>query len=445
MFKKIAALVLAGSVAAPSAFAADKTMSLEDRVAELEANQSLNIFTFGGIFENRYDTIDVTQSNPSKIDNKLNYLRMRVSLNVDANVSKYIKFYSRLTTTKMYNGWVKQGTSTGLGDDLSDYNSYQGSQVYLEKAYTDLLIPDTNFVFSIGRLPTIDGEPANYYDGRARMGTYPLMTYNSVLDGMALSYNMDEHLPSNQRLAFRLIYTPFTNFFIGSGGFTVNPGQGTSATTGQPTGGALNTTVDLYSAQVDYGIKNLGVADELGFIVQTFQTGFLPYTLATAGVNSTQNIKVGGTTVVANMEGIAGTGADLSLSYLMSNYQSKGTIPGLGVGLGTNSADETLYGSIFLASGRYRFGSNWIAGAEYLHGSAGSFYYAGAERDLTSFYSTPGDGYHVYGTYKFTQNFSLRLGWMEQKYAYTSLINPGAQVASDKKIDTFYANLRLDF
>ena len=86
-FKKISAVLVAGALMAPQAFAQAKT--LEERVAELEANQSLNIFNFSGIFTTRYDDIlKAKQTEPaaSALDTKdLNYMRMKFQFNIESN------------------------------------------------------------------------------------------------------------------------------------------------------------------------------------------------------------------------------------------------------------------------------------------------------------------------------------------------------------------------
>lgn len=443
-FKKISAVLVAGALMAPQAFA--QTKSLEERVSELEANQSLNIFSFSGTFQTRWDDlIKLEQNSPSTdnlgqsavVDRKgESYMRMKFQLEIDANVSKYIKFYSRLTTSKNFNSFYQQGyaDSNVGGNDLTAPNDYRSSGVFLEKAYVDLSLPETNFTLSIGRLPTVDGQPQNYKDGRARMGTYPQLSYDSVLDGFALSYKADEYMPTDHKLAARVIYTPFSQYNVGTGGYV-------SGVTNQA-GSKLNTQIDTTAAMIDYSNDNKWGMDNFGLVLMYFQTGSLYYpSPATALGNSTLNLNVGGTTIATEFNGIAHTGWDLSASYLFSSLKSHGTLAGMG--FGTASSDDTETGGVLLISTRYRLAS-WILGAEYVNGSEDSFYYAGNEEDLTNFYSTKGNAYHVYVTKKFTSNLSLRVGYMDQEYKWTPT-GLGANKDSDRKIQTGYANMRLDF
>ncbi|WP_413576865.1 DUF3373 family protein [Bdellovibrio sp. HCB290] len=444
-FKKISAAFIAGMLMVPTAQAA----TLEERVSELEANQSLNIFNFSGTFTTRFDDIiKAEQTQPATdafgqdatFDSKdLTYLRMKFQFNIDANVSKNIKFYSRLTTSKHFNTFYQQDATSSNSDDLSASNAYDSSRVVLEKAYADFTVADGLTLF-VGRLPTVDGQPQNYKDGRARMGTYPMLSYDSVLDGMGLSYKMDQWMPQGQTLAFRALYTPFSQYYAGSSGaYTTTP------TT--QAGANLPTNSAGYGVMLDYGISDMSWADSMGLVLLNFQTSDIYYAspdTTTLGVSSL-TLKVGGTTLAWELNGIAKTGWDLSASYLASTLNSNGqlaaNIPG--TGFGTSKSDDTNTGSVFLLSTRYRMGS-WIFGGEWVNGSENSFYYATATEDLTNFYSTHGNGYHAYVTKKFTQNLAFRVGYMLQDYDYTPT-GIGAVKASDRKIETGYANLRLDF
>ena len=448
-FKKISAVLVAGALMAPQAFA--QTKSLEERVSELEANQSLNIFSFSGTFQTRWDDLIKLEQNSPATDNLgqsavvdrkgESYMRMKFQLEIDANVSKYIKFYSRLTATKQFNSFYQQGyASTDVGgNDLTAPSDYRSSAVFLEKAYVDLMIPDTNFTLSIGRLPTVDGQPENYKDGRARMGTYPQLSYDSVLDGFALTYKADEYMPTDHKLAARVIYTPFSQYNVGTDGYV-------SGVTNQ-LGEKLNTQVDTTAAMIDYSNDNKWGMDNFGLVLMYFQTGSLYYpnpaytSGGAAGGASSLNLSVGGTTIATEFNGIAHTGWDLSASYLLSNLKSHGSM--YAMGFGTAAADDSMNGGVLLLSTRYRLGS-WILGAEYVNGSKDSFYYAANEEDLTNFYSTKGDAYHLYVTKKFTSNLSLRVGYMDQEYKWTPT-GLGANKDSDRKIQTGYANMRLDF
>jgi len=427
-------VLLSGSVA----FAAP---TLEERVAELEAQNSLNIFSFSGTLNTRYDELQVNQTNPSAIDTpKLNYMRMRFSFNVDAAVSPYIKFYSRYTMTKMMNSWRQQGTVSQQGIDLRAADNYLNSGVVVEKAYADLTIPDSNFIFSIGRLPTTDGQPANYWDGKARMGTYALMAYGSVLDGMALTYKADSYLPSGHTLALRFLYTPFTDNVIGN--FQTPPTSDSNAS-GAQTGSRTTTMKQFSTQQIDYSTTAIGAFENLNIILQHYNLQDLEFAHNTSATPSNLAIDVDSTSLAIDMQGLFGSNFDLSLSELVTAVKSKGLYGASAAGYGTTLGEDTTYGSTTLISTRYKI-PTWIFGVEYIDGKKGVFYTGNTAEDLTNFYGTPGTGTHLYITKKFVDNLSLRIGHYNQNFKYSPL-TIGSVSESDKNIKTYYANLRLDF
>jgi hypothetical protein len=439
MFKTLLTLAVA-SVVSTVAYAQTKTASLEERVAELEANSSLNVFSFRGTMITRYDDISAKQTVgvATPYDYKhLDYFRTKFSLDVDANVSRYIKVYSRFSTSKFMNSLARQDTGTPaytVGDTTAA-DSYSGSGVYLEKAYADLSVPDTGLTFSVGRLPTVDGAPYDYYDNRGRLGTYPMMSYDSPLDGMSLTYRLDQYMPENQKLALRFIYVPFTQVRIGavgSGPYTTPPTDGAAGA-----GNRINTNLDGYTGQVDYSLLNTGMADNFNFIAQY-------YNINPIAAGTDLAFGLSGLTLMADFRGIAGSGLDINLSSLMTEVHSRGGLVAAGgLGYGTTANDDKVTGTASLLALRYRF-TGWHVGAEYLLGSKNTFNYEGAAKDLTSFYSTPGEGYHGFITKNFTDLLSLRLGYMLQKYKYAP-ITVGPTGDSDREVTTYYANLRLDF
>ncbi len=438
MFKKILKIAIAAALAPVGAAYAqetDKLAALEERISELEANSSLNIFNFRGTFITRYDDVSISQDKPSAIDHKnLSYLRMRFSLDADASISQNVKFFSRFTTSKHFNTWTTTGTASAAGSDLRAADSYLNSSVVLEKAYLDMSIPNSDVTVSVGRLPTPDGQPANYWDGRARLGTYPLMSYSSVLDGIALTYRLDQFMPEGHKLAARGVYSPFSSYTIGN---YLTPPTHNNAGGADP---ATKELKDFYTLQLDYSTSAFGFADNFGFIVQHNSLSPINVAGATAG-SSTLKFGLKATTVAMEFNGLAGLPLDVSLSHLMSEIHSLGQLSGLGYG--TTTADAKTRGSISLLSTRYRL-SSWLIGLEYGKGTKGVFYSGGTAEDLTNMYGTPGDLYHGYVTKKFTDNLSLRLGYYQQNEKY-SRIALGNISESDRKIDVGYANFRADF
>ncbi|NUN06468.1 MAG: DUF3373 family protein [Bdellovibrio sp.] len=447
-FKKIAVAV---SLIVPS-FVNAQTMSVEDRLSELEANQSLNIFSFGGYLDTRYDDIDAEQTSPaqSAFKGHTQHLRLRSGLNVNAKISPKLNFFSTFATSKYFNVWQKQNTATGTQPaylaDAGESRAENGSQVYLEKAYADYMFSDS-FTFSFGRLPTMDGPPSHLSLGKARMGTYPSIGYNSSFDGIAFSYNKAW---DDQSFAARVLYTPFTYNNTSAGKLVGTSPEGLSNVV--IAGSKTNSVTPLTSVMFEYGIKNTGVANNINVMAMAYQTGDLAVdgAMFNAGAGAGSgliNFKVGGQVVAFELTGIMGSGFDLGVTSLQSKVDNSGTatIPGVGAiyGFGASSEGESLSGNTTLVSGRYKWNNTFIGG-EYLMGGKNVFNYDPSTEVANGFYGTPGTGTHAYILHKLTPELGLRVGYMKQEYKSTPF-SFGASGDTDRKITTVYTNLRLDF
>lgn len=455
--KKISKLLLAAVLAPSAGFA---QMSLEDRVAELEANQSLNIFSFSGALETSYDSLQAKQgvtSTTREYDEKTDYLRMRAFINVDAKVSPKINFYSRFTTSKFFNTYEEKNIGTGsspvLNTELTEARDEKGSQVYLEKAYADYTFAEGS-VFSFGRLPTLDGPITHIPKGRPRSGTYPALVYNSALDGLALSKNMSL---GDGNFAARVIYTPFMNR-------TTSEGKGSTfpAVLLKPTVNSDNQAnfTDLTSLMLEYGMDTKMGA--FNVIYQGYQTGefYADGATITTPISSTASatgsgvvhFKIQAHSLSGEWNRVANSDLDLGVSYISTRVENRGTISMLAgttpvayiYGLGATKEGETLNGSSALVSARYSVLHNFMVGAEYLAGGKNVFIYDSGADNLTGFYSTPGTGTHAYFLYKPEPQLGFKLGYMNQEYK-NAPFTFGESKETDRKITSYYANIRLDF
>lgn len=431
-------------------FASSKT--LEERVAELEANQTVNIFNFSGFLSTRYDDIDAKQTYPATtaFEGHTQHWRLKSVLNINANVSSRTKFYSTLAVSKKFNKWNSKSSGSGTAaiylSELEESRSNNGSQVYLEKAYADYSISD-NTVFSFGRLPTVDGPPSNLPMGKARMGTYPSMGYNATFDGMAFSYK--KAINEDQNLSLRLLYTPFT-YYTNSQGKMFDPPSGLSNIV--INNEKVNSETRMFAEMLEYSIKNTPVAQDFSLILFMYQTEKLAidgadFNAGSGAGSGLINLKFSAEVLLAQLEKVAGSDLDLALTILTSKVQNRGvvTVPGAGsiYGFGASYSEETLSGSSLLLSGRYKF-NNLYVGAEYLQGGKNVFNYSPASEYLTGFYSTAGKGLHLYTLYKIAPELGLRLGYVDQQYENTPFTF-GPVASTDRKITTVYSEIRLDF
>ncbi len=437
-----------------------QAMTLEDRVGELEANQSLNIFKFSGALSSMYDSISTYRTkgvsvselssyggNPSTVstyapvDESTGVMRLNAQLNIDAEIAPKIKFYSRYTVTKLFNEFVTKDPSESAAYEVNDSDDYDNNRVTLEKAYADIGLGNSGVTFSFGRLPTSDGSPTHLWHGKARMGTYSLVAYNSVLDGYALSHRLD--ISSDQSFRSMAIYSPFS--------YTDRRGMYQKKYVTGLYGKNAPNFWDMYAVQLDYTHNNPGFARYLNVIFQHLGTnkGIYPNP---AGDISTLEVKVAMDSLNIELNDIASTGLDFVVGYLSTQVDSSGDFMVAGTGntlysgFGTsNTNEDSVKGTLLIGSLRYTLPTrSTFVGYEYVKGSKGVFKSTAAAEDLTSFYATVGTGQHLYVTQKYQENVAFTLGHRIQKWDYTALdLNEPSE--TDKEIKTTYMNVRVDF
>lgn len=416
------------------------TKSVEERLAELEANQNLQYLSLSGFLISTYDNISASESYPSQFDSTdLQYLRLRFSLNADAEINSQVRVFSRTTVTKFMNNWRSQGGAPYDIPDVQAVYANTGSGVYLEKAYVDLSCPDSIWTLSVGRLPTVNGSPEHFWDMLPPQGTYPLLSFDAPLDGLALTYRGDRWVSAGQELTFRFLYTPFIDVLWGGPYSYLKPP--TNDTNGTAQVGADDATmVNMGTVQMDYAVRTLPYADEIAGTLQYYRSGELSFSSGQG--TSDLKAQTNGVTALVDLLGLRGSGWDISLSHTYTDVSSSGELaPGLG--FGTDGEDGSNYGSLTLLSLRHRWES-WAAGGEWLVASDVPFYFSGAPEDLTDFYMTPGNSYHLYLTKKWLSLVTLRLGYRHQSYNQLP-ISFGTVASTDRKIETFYTSLRTDF
>ena len=472
--KKLVGTVLA-SLAAVSAA---KAQSLEDRVTELEVNQSLNIFKFSGALINRYDNLK-SKSEISALsynaESAANTMRMKFQFNIDADISSKLKFYSTLVTTKSWNLFARQDDDLYRSyfnwyPELMTSSEYRENLVKLEKAYFDYsILPE--LAFSMGRLPTSYGSPTHMVEGRARMGTYPKLSYSAAVDGAALTYKIIKN--EKRDLALRGVYVPFTTRNFSSPTATVNY-RGFNKITTQPD---VNTG---YAVMLDYNMRD-SFAREFNFIVQYMDLGTVRISdfKSTAGTYySDSQIALKFTNFHAEASDILDTGISLALSYMATSLNSKGCFykDTTDNGTATDSTcvggfyananatatgvDKDLSGSIMLATLTYRLPIDFMnrptLGVEYQQGSDEATGYDWASDNLTGFYVNRGTGYHLFYNQKLEDNLTFILGYMHSESKINPVLSLGPSKTPNSTIgalsdymkttyDNVYTSLRLDF
>lgn len=458
--------------------AANAQKSLEDRVSELEAQQSLNIFNFSGYLESYYDNIKAKQSattSTSALDDKTDYLRLRAGININATVSEKTKFYSKIVASKFMNKMTTQGTyDNSFTPDLSEGRRFEeGSSMFLEKAYADVSLSE-GLVFSFGRLSTVEGPHTQMAYNKDRMGTYPYLAYNSILDGFAFTYN---HKGSESTASGRLIYTPLQTYNRGS--LTTPPYLAQTTVDGakvpnltdilaymaeyQTSAGPIAKNLNIifmgYVTQTRVGVNSLSssakTALEAGIkqgCVAGLPTGYPASTCDAITSSGSINAGISANNLTVELADIAGIGVDLGASYIQTEIANKGainyTLGGQNIysiyGLGAAASEEKTKGATSVVNLKYNINSNNAIGYETLNGGKGVFIYAVGALDLTGYYTMSGTAEKFYYSTKLLNELSLNLSYAKQKYKYAAP-SFGAIAESDKTVDNYTAMLRLEF
>lgn len=509
--KKITTVaVLAMMSLSPAVLAESTIAQLEERLSNLELKNDLNLLQFAGRFITRYDNITVDKRDGGYFNHNL--YRLQFSLDMSANLNSKLNFHGRLTSSKYFNHMNRGSSTDPFGaaadvvnaDPTRDFgvadNFSGGPTTFLERAFLNYNVTD-NMVFTVGRLPTIDGAPAEYLDDVSRQGTYPLMAFSYVLDGAAVTYNF-QNLPGGRSLSARFIYTPFVNYDsltnnMKTGGSSSKKTLGASGTSGTAQNIEVQSTVmreventTVVTGMLDYSSSAGLVGKEFGAIAQYSHAEDLFYP---ASILSNINFDYSIATLHTHINGVANSNLDLSLDATFTNVKSNGfankgklllngadiSTTNLGNGapaatgcidldvLGagnptgarggtckgflTNQESDSSAGIGLLMSAKYKFNSvmlkNPSLGVEGIKGSKNYFKFDGASHELSGFYSTRGWGAHVYWLQPVTDGLKLRIGYINKvnEFGSGTFAVLGDAVTNKDRIQNVYANLRLDF
>ncbi|MDY6853338.1 MAG: DUF3373 family protein [Thermodesulfobacteriota bacterium] len=165
---------------------------LSGRLDKVETKSILDRVVIGGEFRTRMDYIrykDTMESGIKDDANTEDVWSNRLRLNLKADITDDLVFHGRLTCFKLW------GESNFIGYERDMYHpSIPDSEgnLHVERAYVDYAIPDLQISFTIGRLPTNEGPPAELRENRTRKATYPKLLVDAELDGIFLNIYLDQ-------------------------------------------------------------------------------------------------------------------------------------------------------------------------------------------------------------------------------------------------------------
>jgi len=433
---------------------------LNGRLSEIEAAKEIDVFKFHSTFINQYDSfVQKKQSSTEKLQtNRFKYL-----LGIEATPYSNLTLHSQMGIGKYYNLMEMQN-----GAASSDYrpvasttqpsNRYDG-KFFLRTAYLDYFpLSHPELIFSIGKLPTLDGPPSHLPDARDRLGTYPRMAYGVEGEGIALTYKVDQYLPELYSLSFRGIYHPTQYLNLGTADNYYpyyHPTYGG--------GGKGKTRNDSYALMGDFSIRPKHAFDEFNLIGQyTRILGFhyidksLEETYGLTSGTYQNNLVFGFEyfTAAATFQNIGHIGLDAHLTYLLLRTHSQGNVSTGGSslgGMGTSKDHDVITGHAWLLSLRYKIPMNFLNGPyigyEHIEMDRDCQFFDGGTEDQFFFYGTQGYGSHYYLTIPIFQNLTLRTGLKHQKVVWFKDIGLPTNDSSlaNYTVNTIYSNLRLDF
>lgn len=409
----------------------ERLTKIEDRLQEIEIQKLLNKFNFSGVFINRFEYFHTEYGLPlaTPDTDTVKANSTSFALNIDANISSQLKFYSTLGMSKFWNNEGRKEAPGYWSGSEAGSSLYGGSTPQFDRAYFSYKF-DFPLTVAIGRMPTNNGLPINQLDGLARQGTYPRLAFNAIFDGLALVYDFSSLLPQDHNLSVRAFYTPYMN---------ASPTDRTRQLV--DSGAKVESNTPMYNVLTEYSISNLSWASKInishmlndyrGFYWDGFNNPN-DHTIA----NPDNPYYEGGFNMgYIGVEDLAHIGLNASVSGLF--YWSKVL----------NKPNVTnQYSTAYLASLNQSFGDKWVVGGEYIKTDENFYLDEWTYLNIIPFYKTPNSkGTHLFVSKSLVQNLVARVGY------YNLISDPcGPNSANpfsvnEVKSDSYYLSLRLDF
>ena len=415
---------------------------LYDFTENIETRTLEDKLKFGIAFKTSIDNFSKTYADGHKV-NTNNIWSSKLMLNVKADITSDMKFYSRLSMFKYWGGGIKH--------PYSYYDNIQGrvpadSSLYVERAYLDWLFNKHSYIpmaITIGRQPSGDGPSHQFKDDTARKATYSALLYDGAADGIVFTLDVSK-LISNKSSFFRFGYAK-------GFGYTED-----STTVGNAYIGASDNDIkdtNVYGLFFDTTIPNIKNS-----LIQ------LSYSkidnIIANQLDKEENVNIGDVNMYGAMveiKNLKNSNIDLFLHYghieTNPNTQTYKTYGGL-----LSSADDlsSKSGDAFWVGSRYGFGDKqkYKIGLEYNHGSKNWISLTQGSFDLCNKLSTRGEAFEAYGMYKVNRYANIRLGYINIDYNYTGsgwFIGESTNINSSdskdvlKRLQAIYLKLSVNY
>ena len=398
-----------------------------DYTEEVEANSFKDKIDFGLTFKTNLDNFNKKYADGRSVASS-NIWSNKLMINMKADISKNMNFYSRLS---MYKYW---GTSNI--HPYSYYDNMQGrvpsnSALYVERAYInwffyqDSLLP---MALTIGRQPSTDGPSNQFKDNSTRKGTYSALLYDGAADGLVLTTNIS-----------KILHNPKSFFRIGySKGFGYSE---TSQNVGNAFVGASNNDIEdtnVFGLFLDTTVPTIDNS-----LIQLSYSKMLNIVANPLDNNTSTNIDIGSVDLYGAMfefTNLKDTNLDFftHFGYSIAHPNGKGYLNYGGLlSQSGDTSDKSGY-STWIGL-RYGLGQEqtYKLGFEYNYGSQNWINLTQGSFDIYNKLSTRGNAYEAYFMYVINRYSNLRLGYINIDYNYT---RSGWYVGESQKITSSMQN-----
>jgi hypothetical protein len=377
---------------------------------------------FGLGYKVNMDNFKKKLANGDSVKNN-NVLSSKLMLNIKANITDNLKFYSRLS---MYKYW-----GNGEVHPYSRYDNMQGrvpsvSTLFVERAYFNWFLNRDGkipFALTIGRQPSADGPSQQFKDNTTRKATYSALLYDGASDGAVVTLNLS-HILDNKGTYLRFGYA---KGYL----YTESQPDVSNAFVG-PMDNELKDS-DIYGVFFDTTLPTLKHS-----LVQVSFSKM--YNVIANPLDTTDlNTNIGDFSIAGAMlevKNIKDTHLDFFLHYGYSvGYSNGNNYSDYGSLLGSTTDHSNKYGHAVWTGARYALDEkqHFKIGAEYNHGSKNWVSFTQGSFDVYNKLATRGDVYEAYLMYVANRYTNIRLGFIAIDYKYS---RSGFFVGESQKIST---------
>lgn len=423
--------------------------NIYDTLDQVETKTLKDRINFGGEYRLRYDSfkyedlrVSSTDGQPPEdleTEHKDNMWTNRFRLNMDANISKSLKFHGRMA---VYHAWGDHDTigSTNFYNDGNAVHALGDDGLKLDRFYIDW-IPQgfpLPIAITVGRHPSTEGPPVEFKENRKRQSTYPALIFDGEADGIVATLGLESWTglkSAGLRVAYGKVYHSDDNNTDNS---IIDHGDTKDS----------NILAGFFESQIP-GVEN-------SLMVLSYAHIFdMPAAMIEDAAYS--GIRLGDCDMYGlhfQASNIANVGLDAYLSGSINETDPEdnsavawGGMPP--VSFLTNGDDEAHTGWSVLAGLRYELPiqalNNPKFGFEYNHGSRYHFTMTSGANELYNKLATRGDAYELYYIQPVSKNLFFRAGYTYIEYDYSGSGQPGYEPVKleDWGLDTTMTNIYM--